>query len=179
MIDLQGIFERLLAFFEASPTGTRAEFEAGVVTAGAATAGEAALFVDRFLEVGDWMGLIAADDFDALMAKAAAVGLEKARNGARAIYDRLVLLVDFRIFELQERLDALRPMLARIAADLPLIATGRAWIAANAPGTAEMKAAVLLSIDLGVQNLQSSKASYADAIARLEAQITALGGTPT
>jgi hypothetical protein len=176
MINLQGIFARLLAFFETSPTGARAEFEAGVVAAEIATAGEAALFVDRFLEIGDWMGLLPSADFDSLMAKAAAVGLEKARNGALAIYDRLVLLVDFRLYEFQDRLDQYQALVTEIDVELPLIATGRAWIVANAPGTAALKAAVLKALDLGVAELTSRRAAVVAEIVRLEDQISRLGG---
>jgi len=179
MIDLQGIFGKLLQFFEASPIGTRAEFEAGVVTAGVATAGEVALFVDRFLDVGDWMGLIPSDDFDALMAKAAAVGLAKARSGARAIYDRLVQLVDFRIADLQTKLDDVRGLLAAVTAELPLVATGRAWIATNALGGAALRAAVLKAVDLGYAEMVADKAGLTKLVAEYEARIVELGGTPT
>ena len=179
MIDLQGIFGKLLQFFEASPIGTRAEFEAGVVAAGVATAGEVALFVDRFLSIGDGMGLIPTADFDALMAKAAAVGLAKARSGARAIYDRLLQLVDFRIADIRAKLDALRAALAAVTAELPLVATGRAWIAANAPGSAALKAAVLKALDLGTQAMTGSQASLTRLIAEYEERIRQLGGEPT
>ena len=179
MIDLQGIFGKLLAFFETSPTGTRAEFEAGVVGSGVATAAEVALFVDHFLRIGDEMGLIGSADFDALMAKAATVGLAKARSGARAIYDRLTQLVDFRIAELQAQLDQVRALLAAVTVELPLIATGRAWIAINAPGGAALKAAVLHAIDLGAADLTANKAAFERLIARYEEQIRQLGGEPT
>jgi len=179
MIDLQGIFDRLLQFFEASPAGTRAEFEAGVVGSGIATAAEVALFVDRFLAIGDGMGLIPTADFDALMVKAAAVGLAKARSGARAIYDRLLQLADFRIADLQTKLDDVRGLLAAVTAELPLVATGRAWIAINAPGGAALKAAVLHAIDLGAADLTANKAAFERLIARYEDQIRQLGGEPT
>jgi hypothetical protein len=178
MINLQGIFERLVAFFETSPAGTRTEFEAAVVASGVATAGEVALFVDRFLDVADWMGLIAADSWDALMTKAAAVGIAKARNGARAVYDWMLLLVDFRLFELQDRLDQLQAVVAQIDVELPLIATGRAWIVANAPGTDALKAAVLKALDLGTAELSSDRAGCLLLISQLEDQIRRLGGEP-
>ena len=179
MIDLQGIFGKLLAFFGASPTGTRAEFEAGVVGAGIATAAEVALFADRFLAIGDDMGLIASANFDALMTKAAAVGLAKAGSGARAIYDRMLQLVDFRIADLQAKLDQVRAALVAVSAELPLIVTGRAWIAINAPGGAALKAAVLHAIDLGAADLTANKAAFERLIARYEDQIRQLGGEPT
>jgi len=178
MIDLQGIFGKLLGFFEASPTGTRAEFEAGVVVAGVATAGEVAVFVDRFLDIGDWMGLIPSDNFDALMAKAAAVGLAKARNGARAIYDRLVKLVDFRIYAFQDKLDQLRPLLSELTVTINRATTGRAWLVANGPA-GDVKTATLAAIDEGLVALTARKQTTAQVISELEAQIVALGGTPT
>jgi hypothetical protein len=178
VIDLQGIFESLIEFFEAAPNGTRSGFTTAVVNLGIASQAEVDLFLDRFLAIGEWMGYLADDDFAVMMAKRREIGLTKATNGARAIYDRLLDLVDFRLYELQDRLTSHRAALAAIAAKLPLIATARAWIAANAPGTAAMKAATLEALDLGVAKMTSDVEALGRLIAQIEDQIRQLGGEP-
>ena len=65
-----------------------------------------------------------------------------------------------------------------VTAELPLVATGRAWIATNAPGGAALKAAVLKALDLGAQAMTGSQASLTRLIADYEERIRQLGGEP-
>ena len=179
MIDLTGIFQGLLEFFEVLPNGTRNQFVNALVAREIATVDEANLWIDKFLGIGEGMALIGAADFDVLMAKARDAGLERASNGARAIFDKLVQLVDFRIQELQGRLDSLRLLLAGIEVQIPLVAQGRIWIEANAPGSVELKAAVLAAIDTGATWLENDQHNLEHLIEQAEIRIEGMGGTPT
>ncbi len=179
MIDVQGIFEGLIEFFEVAPNGSRNQFVNALVSHDIATADDANFWIDKFLEIGDGMGLIASADFDVLMAKRRDVGLAKATNGARAIYDKLVQLVDFQIQELQDKLDLARQGLVDVEAKIPLVAAGRTWIVANAPGSAAQKAAVLEALDSGASSMEATRVLLERLVTKLEEKIENLGGVPT
>ncbi len=174
MIDLQGIFRGLLDFFEQAPTGTRTQFINALESRGIATAAAGELFVDYFLDIAADMALISDADFDVLMTRVQTVGLAKATSAGRAVFARLKDLAAYRVDRLQTRVDIFQALKDELETKLPLIATGRAWVEANAPGSAALKAAVLQAIDIGVLRLTAVAEAAEEEIQRLEEQIQRL-----
>jgi hypothetical protein len=178
VIDLQGILQGLLQFFDQAPNGSRAQFVNAVDANGIATPAETDRFLDVFLAIAEEMALIDSADFDVMMARRRAVGIARATRSATTIYGELVRRAEFRIEELQSRLDILRQFLADLEAKLPLIATARVWIEANAPGSQAQKDATLEALDAGVQTMEATQLAVTRMIGEVEEQIRQLGGEP-
>lgn len=178
MIDIQGIYGALIELFGTAPNATRAQFITAVEDRGIATPTETNRFLDKFLEIGAGMGLIASADFDVLTAKVREVGLDRATNGSRVIYDKLIAFVGFKIDELQDQLDAMRAALAETEDDLSRVDSIRTWINNNAPGSSETKTTALRTFDLGKDTLLSRQSIFTVKIVEWEDKIRELGGEP-
>jgi len=175
-MNLQGIFDGLLTFFEVAPNGTEAQFINALKANELATQEEAELFLLHFLDIGEDIGLLATADFAVMMAKRRDVGLERASNGARAIYDRLIELAAFRVALLQERLVLITALLEDYEAKLPMVATSRVWIENNSPASQAVTDATLEALDLGVLRFEALVAQLTRQVGYLTEQIEGLGG---
>jgi hypothetical protein len=177
MINIQGIFEGLIQFFTSAPSGRRNQFVDVAVSNGIDTAANINLWLDHFLQIGDEMGMFASADFDVMMTKRRDVGLERATNGARAIYDTLVELATFTVEQLQLQITALEAFVTEEETRVVNATFGRVWIEANAPGSAALKADTLRAVDFGLQMMGNAIEGANSAIAQLQERIIRLGGT--
>lgn len=173
-MDLQGILEALILFFDLAPSGSRALFVSQVEARGIAVPDETNFFLTYFLATADGIGMIASADFDTMMAKRREVGLEKASNAARVIYTEMQTLIAVRIALLEARRNAVADQLTALAGDLALAEAGRDWIETQAPGSAAIKAATLLAMGFGLQQFEAGVAALTREIAAFDAQIAAL-----
>jgi hypothetical protein len=173
-MNLQGIFDGLLTFFEVAPNGTETQFINGLKANELATQEEAELFIFHFLAIGVDIGLLNSADFDVLMARRRDVGLGPATRGARIIFEEMKALAAFRVVLLQERLVVVQAVRADYEAKLPKVATARQWIVNNSPAAQDVTDACLEAVDFGTDQMQRIITGMAREEAVITEQIEAL-----
>ena len=177
MIDLQGIFDGLLQFFDKAQNGDREQFITAIVDREIATEGETNVFLNHFLALGVSLAMLNSADFDVLMAKRRAVGLDTAIRAARVIRGKLAEVVEFKIAQLQIGLDQANDYIVLRTTTLANVATARAWIDTNAP--AVLKADTLETLDAGTFKVRGQLAAAQRIAAEKTEEIIKLGGVPT
>jgi hypothetical protein len=177
-VNIQGIFDGLLEAFALPSAPTLQQFVTSIEQRGIASQDEANAYVTHFLRGAVSLTMLdQGATFDDLMTRARAVELENAVRAARRVHAEVMEFVDYKIEQLQVEHGAVQATLTTAQRVLDNAVVARAWIEANAPGSAQTKADTLLVMDAGV-NVQTGFRDIAQRrLDELQIQIERLGGT--